>query len=575
MIKMADKVYINAKIYSIDESHNTYEALGIKDGLIDFLGKNSDIESRCNEFTEIVDLKGKTILPAFADSHTHAPGLAYDILFNVNLYDAMSAQETLDKIQSFVASNPNLDLYYGRGFNASFFEGLESVKGPRKEHLDRISSTKPIILSDFGGNYFWMNTKAFEKYNISNKTLVPNDGIVEIDDETGEIWGILREGARVLVPYQTFTSDQNYQAAKWFQNLMSSFGYTSILAFRPPGTVEPRTTAFEIFKVLEEKGELNLRVQGARDMSISEDIDTQLDDMLKVKKHYDSPLIKFTTAKFFLDGVVESGTGFLLEPYLNVPGKSSDYKGYCLWEHNKLTYAFQRCMEEGFQIHCHSIGDGAVNAGLNALEAAFNKMGLSGIQLKKYRNTFTHLQLVSGEDINRMAKLNVIAGVQPYWHFKSPTMWWALERPLLGQRADTQYPLASLINSGVTIVSSSDYPVTPKPNPFYAIQAGVTRNLYNSKSFNLENISDIDDPMYLLNKYERVNPYEMIKSYTVNAAYAKFDEENAGSLEVGKFADFIVIDKDPFEVNALEIENIKILETIFNGKTVYSLCQKN
>ncbi len=570
MSHYADTVYVNGRIYPLNQYGEIHEALAVKDGTIVFVGETKDANKMVGSFTEVIELNGKIILPAFADSHTHAPGLAYDILFNVNLYDALSYEETMDLITNFITQNPQLDIYYGRGFNACFFDGIEAIKGPRKEHLDKICKDKPIVLSDFGGNSFWMNSKAFAKYNITKDTKTPTDGAVEVDDQTGELWGILREGARVLVPYQTFTKEQNYTAAKWFQHIMNSFGYTSILAFRPPGTVEPRTTLFEMFKALEEKKELTVRVQGAKDMSIFQDIDAQLAEMIITKELYDSELIKFTTAKFFLDGAIESGTGFLLEPYGLAAGKGNDYRSSLLWNHEKLTYAFQRCMEEGFQIYCHTIGDGAVHAALDALEAAFKNMDLNQEEIQKYRNTLTHLQVVAEEDIKRMSKMNVIAGVQPYWHFKSPMLWWSLEYPLIGERAENQYPLASFLKEGIKIVASSDYPVTPEPNPFFAIQAGVTRNLYNAQSFNLEDIEDIDDPKFLLNKEERVSVYEMIKAFTLNAAYASYNEDNLGTIEIGKSADFIIVDQDPFEIEPLKIQNIKVLKTIFNGKIVYT-----
>ena len=556
----------------MDPENKKYQAMVVRDGKILLLGSDSDVAVYRGDSGTVVDLKQQVVLPAFSDSHVHAPGLAYDELFNLNMYDALSAEETIGMIEQFVADNPELGIYYGRGFNASFFNGIESIKGPRKTHLDKICSTKPIILSDFGGNYFWMNSKAFEKYNITPGSSAPEGGVIEVDEETGELWGVLREGARALVPYQSFTEEQNYEAARHFQQVMHSYGYTSVFALRPPGTVEPRMTSFEIFKSLEVKGELRLKVQGARDMSSCEDIDQQLKAMKKAKEEIDTDLIKFTTAKFFIDGVVESATGYLLEPYEEQTGKGVGYRGMSLWPLDKLIHAFRRCLEEGFQVYCHTIGDAAVRIALDALEAAYKEMGISSGEMKNYRNTLTHLQLVSREDIDRMGRLQVIAGVQPYWHFKSPAMWWTLELPLIGIRAEQEYPLGALLRSNVLLVSSSDYPVTPKPNPFHAIQAGVSRNLYNADSYNLDPIIDIDDPKYLLNPEERISVVDMIRSFTVNAAYARYDEANSGSLEPGRDADFIIIDRDPFDANPLELQDIKIEATYFQGEMVYSRC---
>ena len=287
--------------------------------------------------------------------------------------------------------------------------------------------------------------------------------------------------------------------------------------------------------------------------------------MKEIRETYGSEMIQFTTAKFFLDGVLEGADAYLLEPYEKAAGKGSNYRGIFPWDKDKLAYAFRRCMEEGFQIHCHTIGDGAVREALNAMEAA--KRFLRG---GDFRNVFTHLQLVSPKDIRRMRDNKIIANVQAYWHFKSPVMYFPLEEPLLGRRAEHEYPLQSFFKEKVMVTASSDYPVTPDPNPFYAIEAGVTRNLYNAESFGIGDIKDMDDAKYLLNKNERTSVLNMIRAYTINAAYSRYQEEQIGSLEPGKAADFAVVSRDPFEVNPIEIESIHTMKTYFEGKLVFN-----
>lgn len=565
MSMKADRVYRNGTIYTIDDQNSQYEAMAIRGDRILALGTNLEIEAYIGETTDCVNLNGTFAFPGFSETHAHAPGLAYDTLFNVNLYDATSAEDTINRLHRFVNENPDRDIYYGRGFNAGFFEGEESVIGPRKERLDAICSDKPIILADFGGNFLWLNSKALDLYHITKETQSPEDGVVEVDPVTGELWGILREGARVLVPYQSFTEEQRYQAAKWFQEVMNSYGYTSVFALRPPGTVEPRTACLDDFLILEKRGELTLRVQGARDINPFGDIDEQIEEMKRLRGQYGSELVQFTTAKFFLDGVVESGTACLLDPYESSLGKGPEYRGTFIWDLEKLAYGFRRSMEEGFQIHCHTIGDGAVKKALDAFEMAFAK-----VPPGDYRHALTHLQLVSDADKKRMADLHIIANLQPFWQIKSPTMWWNLEQPLIGDRADREYPFRSLLDAGVLVTASSDYPVTPEPNPLYAIQAAVTRNLYHAQSYQLEPLADMDDPKYLLNREERVTVMDVIKAYTRNAAYSRYQESSIGSLEVGKQADFLILNQDPFAVNPLDLEKISIEETSVKGKVVYT-----
>lgn len=567
----ADKIFYNGKIYTIDSSSNVFSAMAVKNGKILELA-NQENESVLIEryylkgHTELENLNRDVVLPGFSDTHVHAPGLAYDILFNVNLYHARSKEETLDLIEQYVEAHPENEIYYGRGANSGYFEGEEITVGPKKEHLDRISAEIPIIIADFGGNYLWMNSAAFEKYGITSETACPGGGEIPLDPRNGTLWGIVRGEARVLVPYQAFSEEQNYLAAKWFQDRMLSYGYTSVFALRPPGTVRPRTTLFALFRALEKKGELFLRVQGGRDMDPNGDVDEQIEKMKTVRAKCDSDQIRFTTAKFFLDGAIEGLDGCLIQPYGKASGKDADYKGVFIWEEEKLAYAFQKCMEAGFQIHCHTIGDGAVHKALNAFEKAL-KQAPEG----DYRNTFTHLQLVSPEDIRKMRHNNIIANVQTYWHFKSPALYSQIEKPLLEERAEREYPLQSFFKEGVVVTASSDYPVTPEPNPFYAIEAGVTRNLYNAASFGIEDIRHMDEPEYLLNKEERASVLDLIKAFTVNAAYSGFQENTTGTLEPGKAADFIVIDGDPFEIDPIELEFIKVKKTYFNGSLVFSL----
>ncbi len=558
----ARKLYINCKIYSMDKEKTKYNAMVTEGGKILFLGD----EKAAREFDpwiKEVDLHGATVFPGFCDSHVHAPGLAYDIMFNMNLYPARNLEETMSMIREHIKKHPEKNIYYGRGFNVNFFQGKEGVLGPKKERLDVISPDKPIIISDFGGNCMWLNSEAMKVYDITADRQCPPGGEIQLDPDTGELWGIIRNEARGFVPYQKFTDEENYKAMKYFQDILLSYGYTSVFALRPPGTVEPRTTLFDAFAVLEAKGQLKLRVHGGRDMDAAGDIDMQIQEMLDTKKRVDSPLIQFTTAKFFLDGVVEGLDGYLLEPYTEEAGKGKAYRSKLFWDKEKLSYAFRRCMEAGFQIHCHAIGDGATHDALDAMESAMKLVGR-----KDYRHSLTHLQLVEQEDISRMADMGVIANVQPYWHFKSPVMF-PLEKKLLGERAENEYPLKRFVTAGITIVASSDYPVTPEPNPFFAIQAAVTRNLYNGESLGVADIKNMDDPQYLLNKNERISLTEILRAFTYNAAYERFSENVSGSLEIGKEGDFIVLDQDPYLTDPLDLAKIQVLATYFMGEEVY------
>lgn len=566
MASPTTKVFYNGNIYSMDADRSVFTSMVVREGEISEVSASDSIISKLKgqESIEFIDLGGRTVFPAFSDSHIHAPGLAYDVLFNQSLYDALSKEETLSIIKNHVVDHPEKEIYYLRGVNSNYFGGEEKTAGPKKFHLDNISTEKPIIISDFGGNYLWMNSRALDLYGITPLTICPGGGEIPIDPDNGSLWGILRGEARSLIPYQHFSSEENLQAARWFQKVMLSNGYTSVFALRPPGTVEPRTTLLTIFRELEDRGELFLRVRGARDMDPAGDIDLQLEEMNRIRSQFPSGQIQFDTAKFFVDGTVEGADAFLLEPYESAAERGPEYRGLLIWNREKLSLAFRRCIEEGFRIHCHTIGDGAVRVALDAFEAAIQDYPHYDV-----RPVFTHLQLVDPSDIRRMKKNNIIADVQSYWHFKSPAVYRGIEQPLLGERAETQYPLGSFFKENIIVTASSDYPVTPDPNPFYAIQAGMTRNLYQAGRFGLDPLKDPDDPAYLLGKEERATMEEMIRAFTVNPAYSRFEEDSSGCLLPGKAADFIILDRDPFTTPTLEIEFIKIIGTYFKGREVY------
>jgi predicted amidohydrolase YtcJ len=309
-----------------------------------------------------------------------------------------------------------------------------------------------------------------------------------------------------------------------------------------------------------------LRVNGALDVDPSKDLKIQFTRLKELRGKYNSKLIKASTAKFFADGVVEGMTAFLLEPYESKENHDEPFFGEPLWTVDDMKEAFKLAVEENFLIHVHCIGDGAAKYTIDAFEEAYKD--LPG---EKFRNSITHLQLINEEDIDKMARLSIAACTQPYWHFKEPGIFENIEKPLLGERAEKMYPLKTFLDKGILVTASSDHPVTAEPNPFYAVQAAVTRNLYNAENYGIEPIKNKDNPSYLLNKEERVSVIDIMKAFTINGAYALKREHEVGSIEVGKYADLVVLSDNPLEVDVLELEKIKVLETIFEGKTIYRL----
>ena len=550
----------NAKIYTIDNKNQVQEALVVKDEKIIYVGSNEGADKFINDKSKIIDAKNNILLPGFIDSHIHPPGTALTELYEVSLYGLNSIEEYKDAINEFISKNPNIKTVYGRGWSLGIFEGEELAKGPKKEHLDEISKDIPIILRAYDGHTIWLNSKAMKKFNININTTCPEGGKIEIDEENNELWGTLKESATHLIEEHNYTDEEYMKAFELFQSKMHEYGITSILSMSGLNWgMSPK-----VFETLYEQNKLKMRISNSIIIFSDESAINQIEEIKKVREDYDSNYFKTTTVKLLGDGVVEGSTAYLLKPYEIGAGRGSEYYGEFLWNEKDLVEAIKYANENNFSIHVHSVGDGSTKKVLDAIEKSYELNNKCD-----FRNTITHLQLVDKKDIKRFKDLNIIAAVQPYWHIKGPKWWDEVDYKLLGERAKYEYPLKSFIKEGVKIASSSDHSVTPIPNPFYAIEAGVTRNLYNSKYFGIEDIDNMDDSTYLLNKDERVSVEDMVKSFTINGAYSIFRDKEIGSIEVGKYADFIIIDKDIFNINPIDIEDTKVLMTFLGGEVVY------
>jgi predicted amidohydrolase YtcJ len=553
-VSPADTVFKNGTVYTIDESNTVAQAIAIKDDKIVFIGSNANAMAYIGPATQVVDLKGKIVMPGMIDSHVHRSGSALTELYDIYLYGTLTKQDTLAVIKDFVDANPDLEVYWGAGFSMG---SAEDPKGPKAEWLDAICADKPIILTSNDGHNTWMNSKAFEMNGITKDTVAPTGGTVQKDPLTGEIWGNLTDADSLITMQQEYEDWQITESMAYFQDYMNEWGYTSIMSISD--------TYLDAFKELDDSGKLTMRVNAGMTFQPDESLDSQLAEMNAIKTTYDSDLIDITTVKIFADGVIEGMTGWLLEPYDEAAGMGPDYVSEPYWDQDLLNTFFKRILAENYQIHIHSIGDAATRSMLDGFEYAQNANGS-----KNYRNVLTHLQVVHEDDKARMGELNIIGSTQPFWHLKEPEWFEYVDNIALGEeRAWKEYPVKSLMDNGVLMTFSGDHPVSPVNNPFWAIEVAVTRNLNNADFYGVEDITDIDDPTWLLNPDERISVLDAVKAYTINGAYQLYREDTVGSLKVGKYADMIVVDQDIFKIDPLRIDSIKVLTTIFNGKPVF------
>lgn len=554
--KQADLYFENGTIMTVNEQNDIVEALAVKDGRIVFAGSSADGQPYKDGAGSVVDLQGKTIMPGLIEGHIHSGSPDF---FDFSLVGLSTAEEELAAIKEYVDAHPDKDTYIGYGYMASLYPGEELEKGPKKERLDEISPDKPLLVYSFDGHGAWLNSKAFEYLGITPDTPSTPGGEI-YKDADGNLWGTLADSAMSFTSKYPMNQENVADGLATFLQGLNALGYTSI--FTPPGNgFFP--VPYEGYQALADHDELTMRVRGAGIVT-SWQTDEDLAKLDELKKKYDSDALKVIGGKIFVDGVMDNESALLSEPYADNP---TNY-GETGWEQEALNQAAEAINRADLLVHIHAIGDEAVTMGLDAIEYAEQN-----VPNDDERNAITHLQLVKEDDVPRFAELEVTAVADPYWHFKEPHYWESKESPALGERAEKMYPMKSFVDAGVTLVSASDFPVTTNPNPFYAMQFGVTRNLVDGEPYNVPDITNMDDPTYLLWPEQRVDIEQMIRSFTADAAWALSLDDETGSLEEGKSADLIVVDQNVLDVDPLAIKDTKVLATYLRGEKVYDAAQ--
>jgi predicted amidohydrolase YtcJ len=541
----ADLVLTNAVIYTVDAERTIAQAMAVTGDTIVYVGDDKGAEAYIGENTTVIDLDGRLVLPGLMDSHAHATSGVSDI-YEVFLYGIDSVEGYQQAIADFISHTPGLTALQGAGWVNNVF----GPSGPTAAMLDEVVADIPAVLYSEDYHSAWVNSKALELAGITSETPDPAGGIIE-RDEDGNPLGTLRESAMDLVAgvIPPYSNEQYIEGLTYFQDFAHSLGLTTVYIPSLPGGDDNALQALHDF---EASGAMTIRFPTATNVNPDDDISV-VEEILALRDAEAGGHFWIQAVKIFMDGVLEGGTAYIEEPYLHQPGN-----GELLWDpqhYNEICAAFD---EAGIQIHVHSIGDAATRITLDGFAYARQENGP-----RDARNMITHLQLVHPEDISRFADLGVIAVPQPYWFVVDTYYYQAVD--YVGQaRADSQYPMKSFFDAGVTVASASDYPVSWPPDPMLAIEIGVTRTVPLDSEIYVE--PDYETP---LNPAEQVTVEQMIESFTINGAYAIFMEDEIGSLEVGKKADFIVLSQNILEIDPREIHNTIVLLTYFEGQEVF------
>lgn len=537
----ARQVFLNGSIHTFNKQLEIIEAISIKDGVIEQIGSNEEIKKIIDKNTSVINLEGKMMMPSFHDAHSHP------IWSGIDQYKCVVSElYEIEGMRSEIKECLNSELtkttgwLVGTGLNIALFP----AGNPNKSLLDEISTDIPIYVDASDGHSGLANSKALELAGITANTSNPEQGIIERDPNTGEPSGTLREPAamnlvRDITPKDT---DALYDKGLNFaQDLAHSFGITSSIA----ASVGKQHMA--TYKRAAVNNQLNLRVITCLSFGgLFVRNSGSFDDVLKDRAQYSDPRINVDCVKIFIDGVLEGQTGAVLEPYLD----SGNY-GQLYFDQDTLNHAVARFDADNIQIHTHAIGDRAVRSILDAFEFAIAINGRTD-----NRHHISHLQMIDPADIPRFKELGVAANFQAAWAL--PDEWITdINTPELGiKRVNKMYPIASVFRAGGLIVGGSDWAVSTM-NPLVAIETAIRRE-------------DPDDRIQgVLNENERMTLVEMLKAYTINAAYLMHQEHLTGSIEVGKAADLIILERNLYDIPIEEISEVRVLETIIEGKTVY------
>jgi predicted amidohydrolase YtcJ len=514
--------------------------VAIRGGRIAAVGAEEDVKALIGRQTRVVEAQGRSLLPGFQDAHVHPPQSGLERM-RCDLND-VPFTEYEGVIRAYAAGHPNEPWILGGGWAMEAFpRGL-----PARETLDAIVPDRPAYLSNRDGHGAWVNSRALEVAGIDARRPDPSDGRIE-RGPGGEPTGTLHEGAMDLVERHlpAVRRDDWVAAILEAQRHLHSLGIT---AWQDAWVVEETLAAY---RTLAEDRRLTARVVASLWWERHRGAE-QIPELLERRRIASVGRLRAETVKIMQDGVVESLTAGMIEPYLDHAGNRSDERGLSHVDPEELKSHVTALDAEGFQVHVHAIGDRAGREALDAFEAARAANGP-----RDARHHIAHLQVVHPEDIPRFAQLDVVANAQPYWACLEPQMR-ELNLPILGpDRSANQYPFGRLHRSGARLAFGSDWSVTTA-DPFPQLQVAVTRVPPDER----------DREVFL--PEERLSLETAVKAFTKGSAFVNFLDRDTGSIENGKLADLVLLDRDLFDRGAGPIGEAEVVLTMVEGETVFA-----
>lgn len=528
----AELVYINGTVVTMDARASTAEAVAVAGGEIVAVGSRSEVEKRIAPSTIVVDLEGKTLLPGLYSAHDHFPNSGTTALFQVDLNSPPIG--TMESIEDIVAAlkrkadaTPPGQWVVGRGYDDTL---LREKRHPNRNDLDRVSTRHPVLVIHTSGHLSAANSVALEMAKVTRDTPQPKGGHIHKDPKTGEPTGVMEETSIVRRLAPALTAEQTLEATRWAGVDYASKGVTTAVV---AGGSAASLRGFE-----------EALARGVLPIRLTVMLNGSTPATARVSK--DPDRIRPAAVKLFQDGSIQGYTGYLSAPYHRPPAGKADYRGYPTRSREELAEIVKKHHRAGLQIAIHGNGDAAIDDILYAFAEAQRDFPRADA-----RHRIEHCQTAREDQLDRMKELGMtpsfFAGHVYYWGDRHRDIFLG---PARGARIS---PLASAARRGMRFTVHDDTPVTPV-NPLHSVWVAANRITRQGKT---------------LGPDQRISVLQALRAVTSDAAWQNFEEKRKGSIEPGKLADFVVLDRNPLSVPPMEIRDIRVLETIVGGRTVH------
>ncbi|GAB6258021.1 amidohydrolase [Peribacillus sp. N1] len=534
-IKNADIVLSSDAIFTGLAQEPTSGAIAILGDKIMSVGSKAEIEPFIGSETKVFNYGNQLIMPGFHDFHLHIMFSALS-LNSVNLFEARSAHEVAAKVLEFSKECPEEEWIIGMQWDAGYWHDKQE---PHYKILDAVIPDRPVVLFHAEGHYTWVNSKAMDLAGVTEDIRDPDFGRYE-RDKNGLLTGILYEEAQQIVLKEALrlTQDKKETILKKYLRLLSQYGITSVNDLFAP--IDDFLQDYDLFEKLDKQGKLTTRFH------ITPELDGNLDKAQKLRNKYESKKLQFSGLKQFVDGTVTGHTAYFLKPYSD----QVDICGHPALNPEVLIDRVVKADELGFRIRFHAIGDAAIRLALDAFEEAVRKNGK-----RDSRHTIEHIEVIDSDDIERFSKLGVIASMQPdHMAASSREVYSSIIGP---EREKNVFLTKSLLNSGASLALGTDFPVSISLNPMRQIYTAITR------------VDSSGDPKNTWHPEQKLTLAEALQAYTYGSAYGSFREHELGTIEEGKLADLVVLDRNLFDIPESEVLKAKVELTINDGEVVY------